>query len=179
MSEATATYEIRCRNGAEPVAHCLLPSSVGVDMEDPTSPYEEIDDSKLLKKTLSDRIKPLLRFLQISCYYTNSVDIRRKKSSETRGGRIAQSFLKSPTFYLCIFVLLVASGNFRVYIHTVKVSLNCLKLFSLLHAWTICSIITGSKPLIAAINIMIFVLNAKRHRRLLKVFNDVDSSFWY
>jgi hypothetical protein len=64
-----------------------------------------------------------------------------------------------------------------LFVYTTNIFLNHRRRFGMLHASTVSAAITGIKPLIASFVILIFFVNFKSHRRLLRQLDDIDLSF--
>uniref|UniRef100_A0A914WTM5 Gustatory receptor n=1 Tax=Plectus sambesii TaxID=2011161 RepID=A0A914WTM5_9BILA len=130
--------------------------------------YETVDRNVIKHRlpTLEQRLAPTLRVLQIFGFFPLCVN--------TKAACVRQRIEFLLWTVMILGLLFLNAFLFKLNIETIWLY---SEIFEWLHAQTICSIINGLKPLIAGVSMIIFWLQATKHRRFLKRLTQIDAIF--
>uniref|UniRef100_A0AC34Q9E8 Uncharacterized protein n=1 Tax=Panagrolaimus sp. JU765 TaxID=591449 RepID=A0AC34Q9E8_9BILA len=115
----------------------------------------------------TNRMKSALTILRIMGYFCGfHRDERRKKFKR----KLVQSLL-------ILISLSVLGFNLNIYRHNVYISLLYNSHFGFLHGATVSHLISGIKPLINAVLVILFIWRIGKHKRMLRILDTVDLCF--
>ncbi|CAJ0950305.1 unnamed protein product, partial [Mesorhabditis belari] len=120
-------------------------------------------------KCFSRSIGPVLQFLRMIAFFPGIF----QNSNRRRDRR----FIRAIYFLLYNFSILVILLNCFLSKVTIEQMMFYQSRFGLMHSLTVSSIVSGIKPLINAVVILIFIINIKAHYRLISTVDTVDLCF--
>uniref|UniRef100_A0A914UV15 Transmembrane protein n=1 Tax=Plectus sambesii TaxID=2011161 RepID=A0A914UV15_9BILA len=127
-------------------------------------------------RALTDRLRPTLRCLQVCGYFAASLSNSLLTGPrQTSSGGFRTWIWRDLGWRL--YVLFFITINLFLCTHTVALTKTYNDAFGILHAFTVTAIITGIKPLINVLGMVVFAILAGRHRHLLRQLNRVNQDF--